>query len=97
MRPDPLVDKPGTMRRPAAGALVFRARGPQAPVVGAQSAVSLHDVTIARHDGNLVEIGSGLSPGDRIALNLSSRIAAGDKATITSGDEEVARASKGAP
>ena len=86
----------GLVQVPAA-AIVFRAGGPQVAVVDDHDVVSFHDVTIARDDGSVVEIGSGLSPGDRIVLNISSQIAQGDKVTVAKGDEEIARTSKGAP
>jgi RND family efflux transporter MFP subunit len=80
-----------------AGALVFRAGGPQVAVVDAGGTVSFHDVTIARDDGNVVEIGSGLLPGEQIVLNISSQIADGDKVTIAKGNEEIASVGKGVP
>ena len=36
-------------------------------------------VTIARDDGNVVELGSGVSAGDRLALNVSSQILDGER------------------
>ncbi len=40
--------------------------------------LTFHDVTIARDDGNFVELGSGVSPGDDLALNVSSQISEGE-------------------
>ena len=40
------------------------------------------DVTIARDNGNFVEIASGLSAGDKVALNISSQIVDGDRVTV---------------
>lgn len=62
-----------------AAALLFRSAGPQVAVVGQDGKVQFHPVTITRDEGNVVEIGSGLSVGDRVVLNLSSRIVDGDK------------------
>ncbi len=90
------LESRGLVQIPA-GALVFRARGPQVAVVDADGAVGFHDVTIARDDGNVVEIGSGLSPGEQIVLNISSEIADGDKVTIAKGNEEIASVSKETP
>ena len=42
----------------------------------------MRDVTIARDDGNLVELGSGVQPGDRLVLNLSSQINGGDPVEV---------------
>ncbi len=57
-----------------ASALLFRSNGPEAAVVGPDNKVSFHPVTIALDQGDFVEIGSGLSEGDRVALNISSQI-----------------------
>ena len=38
---------------------------------------------IGRDDGNVVEIASGLEPGDRIALNISNQIGDGEKVAVT--------------
>lgn len=68
----------GLIQVPAA-ALVFRSKSPQVAVVGENGVIAIKDVTIARDDGNVVEISSGLSKGDKVVLNLSSAIAAGQK------------------
>ena len=49
------------MEIPAA-ALDFRAGGPQVARVDGNGRVSFQHVTIARDDGNVVELGSGVSP-----------------------------------
>jgi RND family efflux transporter MFP subunit len=70
-----------------AAALVFRSSGPQVAVVDSAGRVSFRKVTISRDDGNMVEVESGLVPGDRVALNISSRIGDGDIVAIgESGD-----------
>jgi len=66
-----------------AAALVFRSSGPQVAVVNDAGRVSFHKVTIARDDGNMVELGSGLSPGDKVALNISSQIGDGDAVAVS--------------
>jgi RND family efflux transporter MFP subunit len=65
-----------------AAALLFRSKGPQIAVVDENGVVSIKDVTIARDDGNVVEIGSGLAIGDKVALNLSTQIVDGEKVKI---------------
>jgi RND family efflux transporter MFP subunit len=72
------LNSSGLIEVPAA-ALLFRTKGPQAAVVDEKGAVELRNVTIARDNGNLVEISSGLKEGDTVVLNLSSRILAGQK------------------
>jgi hypothetical protein len=64
----------GLVQVPAA-ALLFRASGPQVARVDAAGKLSFRDVTIARDDGNVVEL---VSPGDVLALNVSSQILDGE-------------------
>jgi RND family efflux transporter MFP subunit len=63
-------------------ALLFRAAGAEVAMVDPQGRVVFHPVTIARDDGAAVELGSGVKPGDKLILNLSSQIAAGDPVQI---------------
>jgi RND family efflux transporter MFP subunit len=65
-----------------ASALLFRAGGPQVAVIGGNGTVKFQDVTIARDNGNFVEISSGLSPGDKVALNISNQIVDGERVTV---------------
>jgi RND family efflux transporter MFP subunit len=67
----------GLVQVPAA-ALIFRASGPQVACVEKSGRISFRDVTIARDDGNAVELGSGVHPGDELALNVSSQIGDGE-------------------
>jgi len=68
----------GAVEIPAA-ALTFRAGGAQVARVDGNGRVSFQHVTIARDDGNVVELGSGVSAGDRLALNVSSQVLEGDQ------------------
>jgi RND family efflux transporter MFP subunit len=70
----------GLVQVPAA-ALLFRASGPQVARVGADGRLSFQNVSIARDDGGMVELASGVAPGDRLALNVSSQIADGEHVT----------------
>jgi len=63
-------------------ALVFRASGPQVALIDAESRVQFVNVTIARDEGNVVELGSGVKPGDKVALNISSLIANGEQVSV---------------
>ncbi len=72
----------GAVQVPAS-AMIYRSSGPQVAVVGADGRAGFHDVTIARDDGNILELGSGVAPGDRIVLNISNEIASGAKVTVT--------------
>jgi RND family efflux transporter MFP subunit len=75
-----------------AAALVFRSSGPQVAVVDQNKHVRFHSVTIARDNGNTVEIGSGIKAGDVLALNITSQISEGDKVEISQSKEGAANA-----
>jgi len=77
-----------------AAALLYRSGGPQVAVVDPTNTVSFRDVTIASDDGNVVSIGSGLAIGDKVALNLSSQIAGGQKVKPNSDEAKSASAQK---
>ena len=76
----------GLLQVPAA-ALVFRAAGPQVAVVGPDRRVHLRDVAIARDDGLNVLLASGVAPGDRAVLNLSSQITEGEEVESREGSD----------
>jgi membrane fusion protein, multidrug efflux system len=67
----------GLVQVPAA-ALIFRAGGPQVARVDSSGRISFRSVTIGRDDGSVVELSSGVAPGDRLALNVSSQISDGE-------------------
>ncbi|MGC9196013.1 MAG: efflux RND transporter periplasmic adaptor subunit [Syntrophobacteraceae bacterium] len=71
------VPSKGPVVVPAA-ALVFRSSGPQVCVVGPDNRVTFRSVTIARDNGNVVELGKGVSAGERVVLNVSTEILNGD-------------------
>jgi RND family efflux transporter MFP subunit len=86
--------KPTTFVQIPASALLFRASGPQVALVDKSDIVKFQDVSIARDNGNLIEIGSGLSEGDRVAVNISNQIADGQKVTVAESGKGVPTASK---
>jgi RND family efflux transporter MFP subunit len=79
LQPKGLVEVP-------AAALIFRSGGPQVARVDSSGRISFRNVTIARDDGNVVELGSGIEPGDQLALNVSSQIGDGDLVTVHRSD-----------
>jgi RND family efflux transporter MFP subunit len=72
----------GLVEVPAA-ALIFRPNGTQVARIGADSKVAFVDVSIVRDNGTQIELGSGVQPGDRLVLNISSQIAAGQTVRMT--------------
>jgi RND family efflux transporter MFP subunit len=79
----------GLIEIPAA-ALLFRTKGPQVAVIE-DGVVDIKDVTIARDNGNVVEISSGLREGAKVALNLSSQIVAGQRVEANEIDQADAK------
>jgi RND family efflux transporter MFP subunit len=71
----------GLVEVPAA-ALIFRASGTQVAHVDANGKIEFADATIARDNGSMVELASGAKPGDRLVLNISSQIGAGQKVAV---------------
>ena len=67
----------GLVQVPAA-ALLFRASGPQVARVDSSGRISFRNVTIGRDDGSVVELSSGVAPGERLALNVSSQVMDGE-------------------
>lgn len=65
-----------------AAAMIFRASGPQVAVVEPDGHVRFRKVTIVRDEGNVIDLGSGVSARDKVALNISSQIADGDLVSI---------------
>ncbi|HYM41588.1 MAG TPA: efflux RND transporter periplasmic adaptor subunit [Steroidobacteraceae bacterium] len=81
----------GLVQVPAA-ALLFRAGGPQVARVDAQGRLSFRNVTIARDDGRVVELSSGVAAGERLALNVSSQISEGQLVRVRAPESAAATA-----
>jgi len=77
----------GLVEVPAA-ALIFRASGTQVAQVDSNGKIQFENVRIARDNGSLVELASGVKPGERLVLNISSQIASGQ--TVAVNDPETA-------
>jgi RND family efflux transporter MFP subunit len=75
----------GSVEVPAA-ALIFRSGGAQVAEVDGEGKIHFRDVVIARDNGSLVELSSGVKPGDRLVLNISSQIATGQTVTVNQAD-----------
>ncbi|MGA7329488.1 MAG: efflux RND transporter periplasmic adaptor subunit [Rhodomicrobium sp.] len=74
-----------------ASALVFQAGGPQVALVLPDNTVKFQDVQIGRDNGNTVEIESGLSEGDRVALNINNQIEDGSKVIVKENNKIAAK------
>ncbi len=76
-----LLQPKGLVEVPAA-ALIFRAGGPQVARVNASGKVEFVKVAIVRDNGSLVDLGPSVKPGDRLVLNISSQIGAGQTVAV---------------
>jgi len=98
----------GIVEVPAA-ALIFRPNGTQVARVGADGKVSFVTVSIARDNGSLLELAAGgqsgnaggqsnngVAPGDKLVLNISSQIAAGQSVRVAQ-DSSAAAPAKPSP
>jgi len=75
----------GLVEVPAA-ALIFRASGTQVAKVDAGGKIQFDNVVIARDNGSLVELASGVQPGDKLVLNISSQISSGQTVAVNEPD-----------
>ena len=69
-------------------ALLFRAEGPRAAVVGAENKVQLRPVAIGRDFGNTVEIISGLEQSDTVVVSPSDSLEDGQLVRIAQGSKQ---------
>jgi RND family efflux transporter MFP subunit len=76
-------------------ALIFDAKGLSIATVGADSRVVLKPVSMERDLGAVVELASGLSPGDRVIENPPDGIANGAEVRLAGAPSRVAVASQG--
>ncbi|MGA2189397.1 MAG: efflux RND transporter periplasmic adaptor subunit [Steroidobacteraceae bacterium] len=76
-------------------ALIFDANGLSIATVGADSRVLLKPVSMERDLGAVVELASGLSPGDRVIENPPDGIANGAEVRLAGAPSRVAVASQG--
>jgi RND family efflux transporter MFP subunit len=69
-----------------ASAMVFHSDGPHVAVVDAEGKVHFAPVAIARDEGSVIELGSGIKPGDKVVLNISNQVSEGDTVRIAALD-----------
>jgi RND family efflux transporter MFP subunit len=86
-----LTSAANTTRIPVT-AIQYRHAGPVVAVVGADNHVTIKPVIVARDLGSSVEIGSGLSAGDRVIDNPPESLAAGDLVRVAGASAQKAGA-----
>ncbi len=69
-------------------ALIFRAHGLQAAIVGNDGKVSLQAITIGRDFGTSVEVLTGISPGDNVVVNPPDSLENGATVHVASGSQQ---------
>jgi RND family efflux transporter MFP subunit len=77
----------GQVEVPAA-ALIFRSSGTEVAEVDDTGKIRYAAVSIARDNGSWVELSSGVKPGDRLVLNISSQIASGEAVAVNQSEPE---------
>lgn len=77
----------------AANTLLFRSEGAAVGVVNQDNVVELRKIKIGRDLGNQLEVTQGLSLDDRIIVNPSDSLAAGQKVKVRPAQEEKKQAS----
>jgi RND family efflux transporter MFP subunit len=87
----------GNTSQVPAAALVFKAGGPKVAVVDRDGTVRFRAVTIARDDGDRVEVSSGVSDDDRLVLNISNQIVDGEKVRVSNDERPAPVATLRAP
>jgi membrane fusion protein, multidrug efflux system len=80
-----------------ASALIFRARGPQIAVLGADGRAHLHNVHIAVDLGTTLQIDQGLALTDQVIENPPDSLMEGDKVRVASASPENLAAQNEAP
>jgi RND family efflux transporter MFP subunit len=78
------VPSKGVSEVPAA-AMIFRSEGPEVAVVKGDH-LEFRKVSIAEDNGNIVDLTSGVQPGENVVLNISSALADGEKVAVSAVD-----------
>jgi RND family efflux transporter MFP subunit len=73
--------------RIAANALLFRAEGPRIATVEPNGRVSLHEITLGRDFGTVIEVATGLKAGDAVILNPPASLETGVSVRVLTEDK----------
>jgi RND family efflux transporter MFP subunit len=77
--------------RVAANTLLFRAEGPRIATVGQDGRAVLHTITLGRDFGTMIEVPTGLSPGDTVILNPPASLETGALVHVRKDDKAPAQ------
>lgn len=89
-----LPTAPGALTVPSS-ALIVGKDGLRIATVGANDAVVLKPVTLARDSGATIDIASGLDPTDRVIVNPPDGLVDGDRVRVATADETAGKAAHG--
>src|SRR5690606_1720747 len=89
-----LPTAPGALTVPST-ALTVGKDGLRIATVGANDAVVLKPVTLARDSGATIDIASGLDPTDRVIVNPPDGLVDGDRVRVATADETAGKAAHG--
>lgn len=78
--------------RVAANALLFRAEGPRVATVDRTGRVLMHEITVGRDFGTVIEVLTGLTPGDAVILNPPASLDTGQTVRVRDARATPARA-----
>jgi len=90
------ISNPNAAINVPASALIFDRSGLRVATVTVDSRIALKQVTIARDLGKIVEIGSGLTPEDRVVESPPDGIAQGDLVRVVGAQDADTKSTKGA-
>ncbi len=78
------------------GAMIFGSAGPRVAVVDAEDRVRIRRVTVAKDNGNTIELATGISAEDRVIVSPPDGIVEGDKVRIRTAAAPAAGGATGA-
>jgi RND family efflux transporter MFP subunit len=83
--------------RIAANALLFRAEGPRVATVEPSGHVALHEITLGRDFGTVIEVATGLKPGDSVILNPPASLESGVLVRVQGDDKSASGVASSSP
>jgi RND family efflux transporter MFP subunit len=81
------LNQHGLLEVPAA-AILYKPGGLQVAVIDANGKVDFRPITVAKDNGDTVELATGVQRGDRVALNISTAITPGETVKTEWSDSE---------
>jgi RND family efflux transporter MFP subunit len=83
--------------RISANALLFRAEGPRVATVEPDGHVALHEITLGRDFGTVIEVATGLKAGDAVILNPPASLEPGAVVRVQGDDKSTSGVASSSP